>query len=364
MDFFNAHRVEMNCTRAGFFTCDVRIRWPALIAVYFCCALLGASVCFGARYTVFRVYSGDTIKVEDSDTIVQVRLAGIDAPETGEDLDSPGQPLSEESRVYLSGLIFKTTVDVVSYGYDIENRIIGAVFLGEKNINLEMVRAGLAEVYPGKAPPGFDLNPFRRAEKSARAANKGIWSLGEAYVRPEQWRKQQDQIPRLADLPEIREIVPKTDDTKASAGTGMRKDTSGVKKPEVPEDAESAAVAKGVDPGAGTKHPKTVVNGIDIEIGPTSEKVLVYLNGFSLPKAFDIDGEDPRIVIDIRNVGAYKGQNRIPSNGKLIRQIRTYLHKAENRLRIVLDLNVDPFRDYSISQLYDVGKHTYRLEIK
>ncbi len=54
-----------------------------------------------------------------------------------------------------------------------------------------MVKAGLAEVYRGKPPHGFDLAPYRNAEREARAAKRGVWSLGSEYISPKKWRKMQ-----------------------------------------------------------------------------------------------------------------------------------------------------------------------------
>lgn len=44
-----------------------------------------------------------------------------------------------------------------------------------------MVRAGLAEVYPGKPPKGFDSTPYLKAEAEARGTKKGMWSLSDIY---------------------------------------------------------------------------------------------------------------------------------------------------------------------------------------
>ena len=58
-----------------------------------------------------------------------------------------------------------------------------------KNINLEMPRAGLAEVYCGGKPAaGLNLEPFWQAEEVAKKAGRGMWSLGDKYVSPREWR--------------------------------------------------------------------------------------------------------------------------------------------------------------------------------
>jgi len=58
-----------------------------------------------------------------------------------------------------------------------------------KNINLEMIEAGLAEVYRGKPPKGFNLEPYRQAEAEAKKYGIGVWSLGENYISLKDWRK-------------------------------------------------------------------------------------------------------------------------------------------------------------------------------
>ena len=58
-----------------------------------------------------------------------------------------------------------------------------------KSINLEMVKAGLAEVYRGQPAKGFDNGAYWKAEKEAREAGRGMWSLGDKYVSPREWRK-------------------------------------------------------------------------------------------------------------------------------------------------------------------------------
>ena len=116
-------------------------------------------------------------------------MAGIDTPETSKSKRDPGQPFSQHAKKYLAGLILNKAVDIKYYGLDRYYRVLGVIFLEDKNINLEMVRAGLAEVYRGKPPKGFDLTPYLQAEAEAKETQKGMWSLGDKYVSPREWRK-------------------------------------------------------------------------------------------------------------------------------------------------------------------------------
>ena len=62
-------------------------------------------------------------------------------------------------------------------------------YVNGKNVNLEMVKAGLAEVYRGRPAKGFDNEPYQKAEDAARRAGRGMWSLEDKYVSPMDWRK-------------------------------------------------------------------------------------------------------------------------------------------------------------------------------
>ena len=72
-------------------------------------------------------------------------------------------------------------------------RVLGVIYLDGKDINLEMVRAGFAEVYRGKTRPDFNLMPYHAAEREARNLQKGMWSAGTIYVSPKVWREKKRQ---------------------------------------------------------------------------------------------------------------------------------------------------------------------------
>ena len=63
------------------------------------------------------------------------------------------------------------------------------LYANGNNVNIELIKAGLAEVYRGKPPRGFDLKPYSQAEAEAKKAKRGIWSLGVKYISPKGWRK-------------------------------------------------------------------------------------------------------------------------------------------------------------------------------
>ena len=78
----------------------------------------------------------------------------------------------------MAGLALNQAVEIKEYGHDRYGRILAVVFLEGKNVNLEMIKVGLAEVCREKRAPGFDPAPHEEAEKKAKAEKKGIRTQG------------------------------------------------------------------------------------------------------------------------------------------------------------------------------------------
>ncbi|MEJ2267830.1 MAG: thermonuclease family protein [Nanoarchaeota archaeon] len=85
---------------------------------------------------VERVVDGDTIIVDGH----SVRLLGINTPEKGE-------RYSKEAKEFLENLILNKKVRLEGIENDMYFRKLRYVFLGGENINLKIVREGLANVY-------------------------------------------------------------------------------------------------------------------------------------------------------------------------------------------------------------------------
>ena len=67
-------------------------------------------------------------------------------------------------------------------------RMVAILWLGGRNVNLEMIAAGIAEAYGEYLKPPYRI-PFLQAEQAAMAQGKGIWSQGSRYERPSQFRR-------------------------------------------------------------------------------------------------------------------------------------------------------------------------------
>ena len=164
----------------------LQIRYLNIFLIF----LVLPAISFAGQFTVGHVTDGDTIKVSgNGESKITVRLVGIDAPETSPKKSRPGQPYSKKSTKHLTSLVLNKSVEVKSYGTDRYGRTLGVVFVGGKDMNLEMVKAGLAEVYRGKAADGLNLEPYWNAEAEAKKAEIGMWSLGDKYISPKEWRR-------------------------------------------------------------------------------------------------------------------------------------------------------------------------------
>ena len=138
--------------------------------------------------TITKITDGDTVQaVTPEGTKLKVRLYGIDAPETTKG-KTPGEPFGNDARNYLASLISQKSVRVEIRDIDRYRRMVAIVWLAERNVNQEMIAAGLAEAYGEYLKPPY-RTPFLQAEQDAKAQRKGIWSQGSRYERPSQFRR-------------------------------------------------------------------------------------------------------------------------------------------------------------------------------
>jgi endonuclease YncB( thermonuclease family) len=152
-----------------------------------------AAIC-NVTGTVTKVSDGDTIHVTTPDrTRLTVRLYGVDAPETHKinqrtgRVSKPGQPYGEESWRALKRKIMGMEVRLDIIDIDRYKRMVGIIWIDDRNINLEMVRDGFAEAYVEYLKEPY-RSQFMRAEMEAKSAKRGIWSLPD-YERPRDFKK-------------------------------------------------------------------------------------------------------------------------------------------------------------------------------
>jgi len=132
--------------------------------------------------TVRTAVDGSRIVVVTSDLVrLELRLAGIELPErarTGRPglPDIPGQPYGDEAAAFVRHLIFDKQIRLDTYGRDAAGRLLGVLWLGEINVNLALVKEGLAWVDPAfvvtKVRAGLEV-----AERQAQVGRYGLWAL-------------------------------------------------------------------------------------------------------------------------------------------------------------------------------------------
>ena len=144
--------------------------------------------------TVTKISDGDTFQLTTpKQTILKIRLYGIDAPETDKinhqtgQVNILGQPYGQESSEALKNKILRKKVKVDILDIDKYRRMVGIIWLDDRNINLEMVREGFAEAFIEYLKPPYRTQ-FLDAERAAKSARRGVWSLPD-YERPRKFRK-------------------------------------------------------------------------------------------------------------------------------------------------------------------------------
>lgn len=150
--------------------------------------LLSLALSIAGSFQVIRVAYGDTIKVTlDGETSI-IRLVGIDTPETSKRKNEPGQRLTQKSKKNFIGLVLNKSVEFKLYGTDNYGWTLEVVNCNSTYVNLEMVIAGLAEVYRGLLAPRIDNGSYQQARQEARKDDRGVWSLGDKFVSPGELR--------------------------------------------------------------------------------------------------------------------------------------------------------------------------------
>jgi endonuclease YncB( thermonuclease family) len=117
---------------------------------------------------------GDTIHLKNG---LKVRLLGVNCPEIYHD-QNLAQKFGKEAKAFLSTLITNKEL-IIKYNennkLDQYQRLLGEVYVGSENINLEMIKNGYAFVY--STSPDEIAPEFYEAEKQAQEKKLGLWGV-------------------------------------------------------------------------------------------------------------------------------------------------------------------------------------------
>lgn len=144
----------------------------------------------GVLGTVTSVVDGDSLWVTPTagGKAIEVRLAGIDAPEIC-------QEHGVESRRFLAERVLRQPVRLQLVGSkgsrDVYGRSLGMVFLGHVEVNRMLVEEGQA----WSIRTQWDRGPYVSQERMARALNRGLHKLGSAAIEPKDFRRRHGPCP-------------------------------------------------------------------------------------------------------------------------------------------------------------------------
>lgn len=153
----------------------MRLRLP-----FFLLAFLLAQIVWAENIPcrVVGVTDGDTVTCLTSEKRqIKVRLAQIDAPEKG-------QPFGQRSKQTLSDFVFQKDVVLKSDGADRYGRTIATIYVAGRDVNLLMLKRGMAWVYDRYA---HDESYFA-AHKASRLNRVGLWA-DPSPMPPQEWRR-------------------------------------------------------------------------------------------------------------------------------------------------------------------------------
>ncbi|UYB60236.1 thermonuclease family protein (plasmid) [Klebsiella michiganensis] len=128
---------------------------------------------------VVRVIDGDTVQAYDGTTNTRIRLYGIDAPESN-------QAFGQKAKQIMIQLVANQVVHIQVHGQDVYGRMLGTIYLKNKDINAIMVADGMAWAYRYKGR--LIVPEYGALEQNARNERKGLWSNPHS-IEPRQWRK-------------------------------------------------------------------------------------------------------------------------------------------------------------------------------
>jgi endonuclease YncB( thermonuclease family) len=128
---------------------------------------------------VSRVIDGDTVDLDSGD---RIQLVQIDSPER------KGECYGKKAGTVLRQLLPMGTEVRIVRDLKLDNidrgRLLRYVFVGERNINLALVRKGAASVWYFNGDRGRFAKQLLAAAKEARAAKRGAWGACEADLDP------------------------------------------------------------------------------------------------------------------------------------------------------------------------------------
>lgn len=136
---------------------------------------------------IVSVADGDTVTLRAGGRTHRVRLASIDAPETG-DRDRPGQPYGKAAGRHLRSLLGDAEISARCYERDQYDRDVCELMLPDgSSANRRMVADGMAWANRQGGDKYLRDRGLLDLQDEARQARRGLWADGQP-VQPWVWR--------------------------------------------------------------------------------------------------------------------------------------------------------------------------------
>lgn len=136
----------------------------AVVLIYF----LSCLSVFAWDGYVTKVLDGDSLRVRKGNRVYEIRIYGIDSPEYG-------QACWQEARALARVLVLGKRVTIESLDLDRYGRIVALVSNQGQLVNSELVRNGLAWVYPRYCQKQPLCSDMKSLEQAAKEQGLGLW---------------------------------------------------------------------------------------------------------------------------------------------------------------------------------------------
>ncbi|MFN0053270.1 MAG: thermonuclease family protein [Planctomycetales bacterium] len=128
----------------------------------------------GEQVVVRRAVDGDTLLLEDGR---RVRLLGVDTPESKRE-GAPVEPWALDAHAFTRQMVEgrRVRLEFDKERHDRYERVLAYVYVEDKLLNEELLRAGLGKALLNHPYSGEMKRRFRRAETLAKEERLGIWN--------------------------------------------------------------------------------------------------------------------------------------------------------------------------------------------
>ena len=130
------------------------------------------------KYEVERVIDWDTIVILSNNKLTKIRLLGINTPEIDQKISTNSECFAFPAKDYLNNLLLGKVIslefDESQWTYDKYWRLLAYIYLGNININQQMISKWYAREYLYDKPYKY-MSVFQKSESDAKNLNLWLW---------------------------------------------------------------------------------------------------------------------------------------------------------------------------------------------